>query len=150
RPLVVAVPWCRARRAVVGRHRLHLKQDAVLPVGRTSARVVRGERLSAASARLDGTAVGSGDGLVQHPAAAGLPAAGAGGDAGDLRRPGPGRRLLGSAGGRVRAGDERSKLTHPATFGEWDATAARLESPRAVDLHRARRLAGRLALPVVL
>ena len=30
----LAVPLCGARGTLVGRHRLHLKQDAILPVGR--------------------------------------------------------------------------------------------------------------------
>ena len=94
--LGLALPLPRPGGEVVGRHRLHLKQHALLPVGRTSSRVVRGARIPDATAGEDRPALDARDDLVFDSTAGEFPAPSAGRDARDLRRPGPGGRLLGS------------------------------------------------------
>src|SRR5437762_2014077 len=60
--LAFSLPCSRGQ--VVGRHCFHLKQHALLPVGRTGSGVVRRPWLSHAAARHDGSAMDARDDLV--------------------------------------------------------------------------------------
>ena len=101
--LAVSLPG--AGSPLVGGSRLHLKRDALLPVGRTGESVVRGARRAAAAARADAPTLGACRGVVRNAAGAGCPAPGSRRDAPDLWPGRASRRVLGPAGGRLRPGD---------------------------------------------
>lgn len=75
----------RASSALVGGHRFHVKQHALLPVGRKRETMVRGARIRGATDRRHGSALGALDYMVFYATAINLTAPKAERDATNLR-----------------------------------------------------------------
>src|SRR5262245_47043008 len=94
----VAVPLPGTGGPLVGRHRLHLKQHALLPVGRARPRLVPGPPGPGAAAGAAGSALEPVGGVVRHAARARGAEAPARRDARDLRPCRAQRIVLGPSG----------------------------------------------------
>ena len=115
----LGVPLPRPRREMVDGSRLHVKQHALLPVGRNGEGLVQCARRHPAPHRQHGPAVGARRAVVFHAPRAKRPSTRPGRDARDLRAPRPHRELLGSAGGYLRHLFPRNEIAcHVEPAGE--------------------------------